>query len=244
MHELLDLARQLEGAPRHASVHAAGVVIAPSPVWEHVPLQKMQDGSVVTQFPMTTLEELGLLKMDFLGLRTLTVVAEARRLAEEEGAKVPAMADLPPDDRRTFAMLSSGDTWGVFQLESAGMTDMLREMKPGHVEDIIAAVSLYRPGPMENIPLFVEAKQERAAELSPSGSRADTQRHLWRDHLPGAGHAGRGHDRGLQPWRGRPPASRDAARRSVNCSNRSATISSGARSRTDTPTRWAWTSSS
>ncbi|EQD27213.1 Bacterial DNA polymerase III, alpha subunit domain protein, partial [mine drainage metagenome] len=147
--QLLDYARQLEGAPRHASVHAAGVVIAPSPVWEHVPLQKMQDGSIVTQFPMTTLEELGLLKMDFLGLRTLTVVSEARRLAAAEGGPVAAMADLPPDDAKTFAMLSAGDTWGVFQLESAGMTDMLREMKPNHVEDIIAAVSLYRPGPME-----------------------------------------------------------------------------------------------
>ena len=160
--ELIDFARQLEGAPRHASVHAAGVVIAPQPVEELVPLQRMQDGSVVTQFPMTTLEELGLLKMDFLGLRTLTIVDEARRLAEEEGTRVPPLPDLPPEDPQTFAMLSAGDTWGVFQLESSGMQDMLRELRPSHVEDIIAAVSLYRPGPMENIPMFIEAKHSGA----------------------------------------------------------------------------------
>ncbi len=162
--ELLDFARQLEGAPRHASVHAAGVVIAPEPVDHLVPLQRMADGSIVTQFPMTTLEELGLLKMDFLGLRTLTVVGEARRLAAEEGATVPALSALPPEDPKTFAMLQAADTWGVFQLESAGMQDMLRELRPSHVEDIIAAVSLYRPGPMENIPLFVESKQSGAVQ--------------------------------------------------------------------------------
>jgi len=155
---LIDFARRLEGLPRHASVHAAGVVIAPRPVSELVPLQKMPDGSVVTQFPMTTLEHLGLLKMDFLGLRTLTVVEEARRLAASQGEAPPPLQDLPPDDPETFRMLSQGDTWGVFQLESQGMTDMLRELRPSHVEDIIAANSLYRPGPMENIPLFIDAK--------------------------------------------------------------------------------------
>ncbi len=160
--ELLDFAQKLEGAPRHASVHAAGVVIAPQPVDELVPLQRMQDGSVVTQFPMTTLEELGLLKMDFLGLRTLTVVAEARRIAAAQGAQVPPLSELPSDDAETFAMLQVADTWGVFQLESSGMQDMLRELRPSHVEDIIAAVSLYRPGPMENIPMFIEAKHSGA----------------------------------------------------------------------------------
>ncbi len=155
---LLDFARQLEGLPRHASVHAAGVVIAPQPVSELVPLQKMPDGSIVTQFPMTTLEHLGLLKMDFLGLRTLTVVEQARRLAAGQGDAPPPLAQLPDDDPKTFRMLQAADTWGVFQLESSGMQDMLRDLRPSHVEDIIAAVSLYRPGPMENIPLFVQSK--------------------------------------------------------------------------------------
>ncbi len=155
---LLDFARRLEGLPRHASVHAAGVVIAPQPVAELVPLQKMPDGSVVTQFPMTTLEHLGLLKMDFLGLRTLTVVEQARRLAAGAGEAPPPLSELPDDDPRTFRMLQAGDTWGVFQLESSGMQDMLRDLRPSNVEDIIAAVSLYRPGPMENIPLFVASK--------------------------------------------------------------------------------------
>ncbi len=155
---LLDFARRLEGLPRHASVHAAGVVIAPAPVSELVPLQRMPDGSVVTQFPMTTLEHLGLLKMDFLGLRTLTVVEEARRLAAGAGEAPPPLSELPDDDAATFRMLQAGDTWGVFQLESSGMQDMLRDLRPSHVEDIIAAVSLYRPGPMENIPLFVASK--------------------------------------------------------------------------------------
>ena len=155
---LLDFARQLEGLPRHASVHAAGVVIAPQPVSELVPLQKMPDGSVVTQFPMTTLEHLGLLKMDFLGLRTLTVVEQARRLAAGQGEAPPPLAELPDDDPTTFRMLQAADTWGVFQLESSGMQDMLRDLRPSHVEDIIAAVSLYRPGPMENIPLFIQSK--------------------------------------------------------------------------------------
>ncbi len=155
---LLDFARRLEGLPRHASVHAAGVVIAPQPVAELVPLQRMPDGSVVTQFPMTTLEHLGLLKMDFLGLRTLTVVEQARRLASGSGKPPPALSDLPDADPETFRMLQAGDTWGVFQFESSGMTDMLRELRPSHVEDLIAAVSLYRPGPMENIPLFIASK--------------------------------------------------------------------------------------
>ena len=155
---LLDFARRLEGLPRHASVHAAGVVIAPRPVSELVPLQRMPDGSIVTQFPMTTLEHLGLLKMDFLGLRTLTVVEQARHLAALAGETPPPLAELPDDDPATFRMLQAADTWGVFQLESSGMQDMLRELRPSHVEDIIAAVSLYRPGPMENIPLFVASK--------------------------------------------------------------------------------------
>jgi len=155
---LLDFARRLEGLPRHASVHAAGVVIAPQPVSELVPLQKMPDGSVVTQFPMTTLEHLGLLKMDFLGLRTLTVIEEARRMAAAAGETPPPRADLPDADPATFRMLQAADTWGVFQFESSGMQDLLRDLHPESVEDLIAAVTLYRPGPMENIPLFVQSK--------------------------------------------------------------------------------------
>ncbi|MDI3297920.1 MAG: DNA polymerase III subunit alpha [Bacillota bacterium] len=160
---LFDVARRLEGLARHASVHAAGVVISPVPLMERVPLQAMQhngETTVVTQFPMGTLEELGLLKFDFLGLRTLTVIEEANRLiARRRGAPVD-FHDLPEDDAETLEMLGRGETTGIFQLESPGMREMLRELKPSRLEDIIAAVALYRPGPMENIPEFVRAKHE------------------------------------------------------------------------------------
>ncbi|MCL6522390.1 MAG: DNA polymerase III subunit alpha [Firmicutes bacterium] len=160
---LLDVARRLEGLARHASVHAAGVVISPVPLVERVPLQAMQhngETTVVTQFPMGTLEELGLLKFDFLGLRTLTVLEEARRLAGERRGAPLDFQSLPEDDPETLAMLGRGETTGIFQLESPGMREMLRELKPSRLEDVIAAVALYRPGPMENIPEFVRAKHE------------------------------------------------------------------------------------
>ncbi len=154
---LLDLARSIEGLPRHASVHAAGVLISGDPLMDRVPLQQTGDGSVVSQYPMGVLEELGLLKMDFLGLRTLTVMEETVNQLARRGVEVKVSA-IPLDDEATYRLLGEGDTMGVFQLESPGMRDMLREMKPSKVEDIMAAVSLYRPGPMENIPAFNQGK--------------------------------------------------------------------------------------
>jgi DNA polymerase-3 subunit alpha len=157
---LLDTSRALEGLPRHASTHAAGVVIAGRPLVEHVPLQKVADNVVVTQFPMNTLEELGLLKMDFLGLRTLTIMGETIRqinARRNEGEKI-TLETIPLDDALTYKLLSQGETAGVFQLESSGMRSALRDLKPSKFEDIIAVVALYRPGPMEQIPVFVESK--------------------------------------------------------------------------------------
>ncbi|MFW5896469.1 MAG: DNA polymerase III subunit alpha [Bacillota bacterium] len=155
---MIDTARFLEGMPRHASVHAAGVVIADEPLMEYVPLQRMGDGSVVTQFPMGDLEDLGLLKMDFLGLRTLTVIEETSKIIRKTGDPGFDIDKIPMDDARTFRLVARGDTEGVFQLESDGMRDLLRELVPTTFEDIIAAVALFRPGPMENIPTFLHNK--------------------------------------------------------------------------------------
>ena len=154
---LIDVAKALEGMPRHASTHAAGVVITEKPVYEYVPLAT-NDESVVCQFPMTTLEELGLLKMDFLGLRNLTVLEDAARLVrkKEPGFRVETM---PEDDPETFAMLAEGKTGGVFQLESAGMTAVCTGIKAKSIEDITAIIALYRPGPMDSIPRFIEWSQ-------------------------------------------------------------------------------------
>lgn len=157
---LVDLARRLEGLPRHASVHAAGVVIAAFPLMDHVPLQVMNEGNIVTQFPMNILEELGLLKFDFLGLRTLSMIERAVELvAQTTGDAVEPYA-LPLNDPETYELLGEGHTAGVFQLESEGMREMLRDLRPTCLEDIIAAVALYRPGPMENIPEFIRSKHE------------------------------------------------------------------------------------
>lgn len=150
--ELIDMARKLEGMPRHSSMHAAGVVITDIPVSDYVPLQK-NDDSVVTQFPMTTLEELGLLKMDFLGLRTLTVIEDAVKLIKEINPDFDENK-IDINDRATFEMLSKGNTKGVFQFESAGMREELMELKPTCIEDLIAVISLYRPGPMDSIPQY------------------------------------------------------------------------------------------
>ncbi len=151
--ELIDTARALEGMPRHASTHAAGVVISGKPVHEYVPLAK-NDESVVCQFPMTTLEELGLLKMDFLGLRNLTVLEKANQLVRKRIENFD-VANVPDDDRLTFEMLSQGKTQGVFQLESTGITAVCTGIKPRSIEDITAVIALYRPGPMESIPRFI-----------------------------------------------------------------------------------------
>lgn len=151
---LIDVARALEGMPRHASTHAAGVVITEKPVYEYVPLAK-NDESVVCQYQMTTLEELGLLKMDFLGLRNLTVLDDAVQLVRrrEPGFRIE---DAPEDDKATYDMLAAGRTVGVFQLESTGMTGVCTGLKPKSIEDITAIISLYRPGPMDSIPRFIE----------------------------------------------------------------------------------------
>lgn len=152
--ELIDTARKLEGMPRHASTHAAGVVITRDEASEYVPLQKNED-AIVTQFPMTTLEELGLLKMDFLGLRNLTVIDHCEKQIKKTNKNFD-MNKIPLDDKKVFDMLSSGDTQGVFQFESAGMKRVLSQLKPNSVEDLIAVISLYRPGPMESIPKYIQ----------------------------------------------------------------------------------------
>ena len=154
---LIDTARSLEGMPRHASTHAAGVVITDRPVYEYVPLA-MNDESVVCQYPMTTLEELGLLKMDFLGLRNLTVLDDAEKLVRRTEPDF-RVAEAPVDDKETFDMLAAGHTEGVFQLESAGMTAVCTGIKAKSIEDITAIIALYRPGPMDSIPKFIEWSQ-------------------------------------------------------------------------------------
>ncbi len=154
--ELIDTARSLEGMPRNTSTHAAGVVITKRPVYDYVPLST-NDDTIVTQFTMITLEELGLLKMDFLGLRNLTVIDDA---VADIRKQVPdfSMEHIPDDDPETFAMLSAGQTAGVFQMESVGMTGVCVNMKPQSIEDITAIVALYRPGPMDSIPKFIQSK--------------------------------------------------------------------------------------
>ncbi|MBP3541658.1 MAG: DNA polymerase III subunit alpha [Clostridia bacterium] len=155
---LFDTALLLEGMPRHASTHAAGVLITARPVTEYVPLQT-NDEVITTQYPMGTLERLGLLKMDFLGLRTLTVIRDTLDMLREEGIDLRPQ-DIPMDDPEVYKMISSGDTDGVFQLESAGMRSFLQSMKPACFEDIIAAISLYRPGPMDSIPRYIAGKND------------------------------------------------------------------------------------
>ncbi len=154
MHELIDTARALEGMPRHASTHAAGVVISAKPLTDYVPLAR-NDESIVCQFPMTTLEELGLLKMDFLGLRNLTVLEDAAVLVRRQEPDF-RVEDIPEDDPETFAMLAAGQTSGVFQLESTGMTGVAVGLKAKSIEDITAVIALYRPGPMDSIPRFLD----------------------------------------------------------------------------------------
>ena len=154
---LLRNARTLEGLPRHASTHAAGVVISHLPLMEHVPLQR-NDEAITTQFPMGTLEELGLLKMDFLGLRTLTVIQDTLRMLARRGVTVD-FERMEMDDEAVYKLLSLGDTDGVFQLESDGMRSFLKELQPQTFEDIVAGISLYRPGPMESIPRYIAGKR-------------------------------------------------------------------------------------
>ena len=155
---LLDMARRLEGLPRHTSMHAAGVVISQKSVDEYVPLSRGSDGSITTQYTMTTLEQLGLLKMDFLGLRTLTVIQNAVRMAEQSSGRKIDLQQIDYNDPAVMEMISSGKCEGVFQLESAGMKSFMKELKPGTLEDLIAGISLYRPGPMDFIPQYIKGK--------------------------------------------------------------------------------------
>lgn len=156
---LIDMAKKLEGMPRHASTHAAGVVISKKALEEHVPLY-MHDNNISTQFPMGTLEELGLLKMDFLGLRTLTVIEDAKKLIKKEYGVNIDFSNCKYDDKKVYQLISKGDTLGVFQLESAGMIQFMKELKPNTIEDIIAGISLFRPGPMDSIPKYIAYKND------------------------------------------------------------------------------------
>lgn len=156
--ELIDAALAIEGLPRHASTHAAGVVIAKEKLTKYVPLQKGSDDTVITQYPMDILEKIGLLKMDFLGLRTLTVINDTvKNIKYSHGLELD-IDQLSFDDDRTYQLLGQGDTSGLFQLESAGMRRTLRELRPSNFEDIVAVLALYRPGPMDNIPNFIKSK--------------------------------------------------------------------------------------
>lgn len=155
--KLIQLAKGLEGLPRHASTHAAGVVISREPLTEYVPLQQGSEGLNLTQYPMEVLEQVGLLKMDFLGLRNLTIIQETLNHLKTAGIRLN-LDQLPMNDEATFRMLARGETTGVFQLESSGMRNVLRELKPSCIDDIIAVLALYRPGPMEIIPQYIQAK--------------------------------------------------------------------------------------
>lgn len=161
--ELLDMSKRLEGLPRHTSMHAAGVVISQEAIDEYVPLSLGSDGSATTQFTMTTLEELGLLKMDFLGLRTLTVIQNAVLLAEQKIGQAIDLELIDYDDKEVLASIGTGRTDGIFQLESSGMKSFMKELKPQSLEDIIAGISLYRPGPMDFIPQYIKGKNHSEA---------------------------------------------------------------------------------
>ncbi len=159
---LIDMSRRLEGLPRHSSMHAAGVVISQKSVDEYVPLSRASDGSITTQFTMTTLEELGLLKMDFLGLRTLTVIQNAVKMAKKRQPDLD-IEKIDYNDQAVLDYIGTGKTDGIFQIESAGMKSFMKELKPHSLEDIIAGISLYRPGPMDFIPQYIKGKNDASA---------------------------------------------------------------------------------
>ena len=158
---LIDMAKRLEGLPRHTSMHAAGVVIGQKAMDEFVPLSRASDGTIVTQFTMTTLEELGLLKMDFLGLRTLTVIQNAVQLIEKGYGTHLDMEKIGYNDKEVLASIGTGKCEGVFQLESSGMKSFMKELKPENLEDVVAGISLYRPGPMDFIPKYLKGKNDK-----------------------------------------------------------------------------------
>ena len=159
---VIDMAKRLEGLPRHCSMHAAGVVICQKPVEEYVPLSRAADGTITTQFIMTTLEELGLLKMDFLGLRTLTVIQNAVQLARKKQPDLQ-IDKIDYNDKAVLDYIGTGKTEGIFQLESGGMKNFMKELQPHSLEDVIAGISLYRPGPMDFIPQYIRGKNDRSS---------------------------------------------------------------------------------
>ena len=163
VHKLIDMSRRLEGLPRHTSMHAAGVVISRTNIDEYVPLSRGSDGTITTQFTMTTLEELGLLKMDFLGLRTLTVLQDAVAMIQKDHGVKLDLDHIDFNDKRVMESIGTGKDDGVFQLESGGMKSFMKELKPESLEDIIAGISLYRPGPMDFIPKYLKGKNDPAA---------------------------------------------------------------------------------
>ncbi len=173
VHYLIDMCKCLEGLPRHTSMHAAGVLICPEAASEYVPLQRASDGSITTQYVMTTLEELGLLKMDFLGLRTLTVIKDALDMIKKGTGESINIDEIDYADPNVFAIMGSGRTEGIFQLESTGMKAFMKELKPQSLEDVTAGISLYRPGPMDFIPKYIAGKENqsnityRTPELKP-----------------------------------------------------------------------------
>ena len=163
VHKLIDMSRRLEGLPRHTSMHAAGVVISRTNIDEYVPLSRGSDGTITTQFTMTTLEELGLLKMDFLGLRTLTVLQDAVAMIQKDHGVKLDLDHIDFNDKKVMESIGTGKDDGVFQLESGGMKSFMKELKPESLEDIIAGISLYRPGPMDFIPKYLQGKNDPAA---------------------------------------------------------------------------------
>ena len=163
VHKLIDMSRRLEGLPRHTSMHAAGVVISRTNIDEYVPLSRGSDGTITTQFTMTTLEELGLLKMDFLGLRTLTVLQDAVAMIQKDHGVKLDLDHIDFNDKKVMESIGTGKDDGVFQLESGGMKSFMKELKPENLEDIIAGISLYRPGPMDFIPKYLKGKNDRSS---------------------------------------------------------------------------------
>ncbi len=189
--ELMNHSKVLEGMNRHASIHAAGVVIAPGELTDYVPLYKSSTDDITSQYDMKGLEDLGLLKMDFLGLRNLTVIDKTIKLIEKKGKAVD-LETLEFNNNDVYKLFSKGHTIGVFQFESSGMREYLKKLKPSVIEDLIAMNALYRPGPMQNIDDFISRKHGRKKNcLSPSTYGAYPEGDLWYYCLPRAGNADR-----------------------------------------------------
>ena len=208
--ELVDTALILEDLTRNASVHAAGVVIGDQPLVNLLPLKTDEDGAIVTQYAMNPVGDLGLLKMDFLGLKTLTVIRNTCEMVKRtHGIEVP-IENLPLDNQKTYDLLNRAETLGVFQLESGGMRDLCRKFQISSIEHITALVALYRPGPMELIPEFIKPPPRRNGnQIRASAARTDCARNLRHFDLSGTGDAGRANSGRLHAWRGGHFAARD-----------------------------------